>query len=515
MFSVSVFAQLSPGKLTKAHSNLEGLSNCTNCHILGKGVDEVKCLDCHKEIKRNLQQNSGFHSTEKVKEQKCWNCHSEHHGRKFRIVNFNKDNFNHSSTGFDLLGSHKKTDCEKCHTSKNISDVELKKRAKTFLGLSTDCVSCHEDVHKNTLGKDCSSCHNNDKFNPAEKFDHNKAKFKLTGSHVKTDCIKCHPVSGSGKKKFQKFKNIQFSSCLSCHKDFHKGKFGNDCTKCHNTSSFKNIDKNSFDHSKTDFKLLGKHSSVKCEDCHKNGIKVKLNYSKCTDCHKDYHNGEFKKQGVLTDCSKCHTVNGFSPSLFTLELHEKTKFKLTGSHLALPCINCHKKEKDWHFKNIGINCIDCHKNIHGKEISFKFLGNNECTKCHNTESWTTISFEHDKTDFKLLGKHNKVSCESCHKNKKTKEIKFIFSSLKSECVTCHKDIHLGQFDESGITKCERCHTFNNWQAEKFNHEKTKFSLKGGHEKLVCSACHKKMEKNNISYINFKLEAFKCADCHLQ
>ncbi len=52
VFAVSGFAQISPGELSKAHSHLEGLTNCTKCHVLGEKETTSKCLDCHKEIKK-------------------------------------------------------------------------------------------------------------------------------------------------------------------------------------------------------------------------------------------------------------------------------------------------------------------------------------------------------------------------------------------------------------------------------------------------------------------------------
>ena len=50
-FSARIIAQISPGDLTKAHADLEGISNCTKCHEIGEKVLSSKCLDCHKEIK--------------------------------------------------------------------------------------------------------------------------------------------------------------------------------------------------------------------------------------------------------------------------------------------------------------------------------------------------------------------------------------------------------------------------------------------------------------------------------
>ncbi len=77
-----------PDDLTNAHSNLEGISNCTKCHEIGEKVLSSKCLDCHKEIKSLVKANRGYHSYPEVKKRECASCHNEHHGRNFRISKF-------------------------------------------------------------------------------------------------------------------------------------------------------------------------------------------------------------------------------------------------------------------------------------------------------------------------------------------------------------------------------------------------------------------------------------------
>ncbi|MGA8264330.1 MAG: hypothetical protein WB779_07810, partial [Ignavibacteriaceae bacterium] len=69
--TANIYAQLSPGDLTKAHANLEGLSNCTKCHELGDKVTNTKCLDCHKDINSLLVKNMGYHSSPEVKNKEC------------------------------------------------------------------------------------------------------------------------------------------------------------------------------------------------------------------------------------------------------------------------------------------------------------------------------------------------------------------------------------------------------------------------------------------------------------
>jgi hypothetical protein len=517
IMSFNIQAQISPGDLTTAHAKYEGLSNCTKCHVLGKQIVNSKCLDCHTEIKQLISSGQGYHSGNDVKNKNCWSCHSEHHGRGFRIIVFNPDKFDHNKSGYRLVAKHSQIKCAECHQTKFIPNSLFRKRQGTYLGLNADCTSCHEDVHQNTLGKNCASCHNSLKFKPAALFNHDNAKFKLAGAHKKVDCIKCHLKEKTNGKDFQKFVNLQFKNCTPCHQDVHKGDFGNNCEKCHNTESFKTVSKNSFDHNKTRYPLEGAHISVICADCHGKNLLFKPKFAKCTDCHKDAHFGEFTVNNILRDCKECHTLEGFNASLYTIDEHNKIRFQLTGAHLAVDCKLCHYKgkSKEWHFKNIGYKCVECHENIHGAELTESFMPDNNCLSCHTVENWKKISFDHNKTEFKLSGKHNSASCGDCHDQKTTAEkISFRFVSLKNtNCTKCHRDIHLGQFADGTNPVCEKCHGFDNWRAVKFDHERTQFSLRGAHEKVPCSDCHKKAEINGNEFIKYKLEDFKCAVCH--
>ena len=104
-------SQISPGKLTKAHAHLEGISQCTACHDLGAKVSEKKCLQCHTALNARVSKNSGYHASKDIKGKSCIACHSEHHGLNFEMIRFDKATFNHDLTGYSLKGAHKKQDC--------------------------------------------------------------------------------------------------------------------------------------------------------------------------------------------------------------------------------------------------------------------------------------------------------------------------------------------------------------------------------------------------------------------
>ena len=142
-FGFSVHAQISPGVLSKVHSQLEGLSNCTKCHELGEKVSSAKCLACHTELKARIDQNKGYHVSAEVKGKQCANCHNDHHG-------------------FKLTGAHTKKKCEDCHKSAFIKDTKIKAKKFTYLGLKTECLTCHDDYHQKTLSASCADCHNDE-----------------------------------------------------------------------------------------------------------------------------------------------------------------------------------------------------------------------------------------------------------------------------------------------------------------------------------------------------------------
>ncbi len=511
----NLFAQISPGDLVAAHSGLEGISNCTKCHTLGKSLDNAKCLKCHTEIAGLINTNRGFHANKKVAKQNCWKCHGDHFGRKFQIIRFNKKTFNHVDAGYKLKGEHAKAGCNDCHKPEFINDKKLKNRKKTYLGLNTECKTCHEDVHQSTLGNNCAGCHTEEKFKPAVKFNHDNTNYKLTGAHKKVECRGCHTIATKNGKKFQKFNDVEYQSCKSCHEDFHKGKFGNKCSSCHTTASFRRVkNMRSFNHSKTNFPLVGKHKLVDCKTCHKGNLSFKPKYKLCTDCHSDYHEGEFQDDEDNSDCSACHTEKGFSPSTFTIEKHNNTTFRLTDAHEALPCYTCHRTGDKWHFKIDGKYCVNCHENIHQSSISEKYFSEKKCENCHNTVTWQNITFNHEQTQFKLTGKHQEQRCSACHfKRDEKSNIVQHFKDLQPYCSQCHNDVHAGQFGSGEDETCNRCHTTENWEPSLFDHNETRFSLEGAHANLECSQCHLPEKKKGVVFIRYKIEDTRCISCH--
>ncbi|MDF1575861.1 MAG: cytochrome c3 family protein [Bacteroidales bacterium] len=512
--TISLFAQLSPGDLAKAHAHLEGMSNCVKCHVLRKQVSNEKCLDCHREIASRIEANRGYHVSVEVKGKECASCHNDHHGRNFEMIRFDRDRFGHSLTGYTLQGAHGRIGCSQCHKKEFIGDPELRERTDTYLGLGQACKDCHEDYHQGDLGVNCSSCHGYEHFRPAPGFNHNNSAFRLAGKHQSVDCAACHRTTTRNGRETRIFRGGAHGNCTDCHRDVHENRFGQDCNKCHTELSFKQI-KNAgdFDHAATGFPLKGKHESLSCTSCHKNGYSGTLKHSRCADCHTDCHRKQFTTVSSVPDCAECHSEQGFSPSLFTIQRHNSLPFALDGAHRATPCFDCHRKDERWEFREIGKTCSDCHQDIHAGVLDSKYYPDKQCTACHQDSRWSDISFDHALTGYLLEGAHRNQSCRACHMST-GEQVSPVqkFSRLSSDCLEYHREVHNRQFGTLGIS-CLKCHDYFDWKVGLFDHSLTAFPLDGKHRDVDCAKCHPQVTEGDLIYTRYKPISTTCESCH--
>lgn len=169
---------LSAFKLEGEHSEVA----CEKCHVNNtfKGTPK-DCYSCHVQD----DEHNGQYGTQ------CESCHVS--------TDWEDATFDHSRTNFPLNGGHSNVDCEQCHTS------------GSFSGLSTACVSCHQDpaFHIGVFGTACESCHSSNAWSPAQfNLSHPEPRVEEGGNgvnHGGASCRECHPSS-----VFQ-------SSCTSCH----------------------------------------------------------------------------------------------------------------------------------------------------------------------------------------------------------------------------------------------------------------------------------------------------------
>jgi hypothetical protein len=245
-----------------------------------------------------------------------------------------------------------------------------------------------------------------------------------------------------------------------------------------------------------------------CFRCHKPFSKA-AQRGLCLDCHKevaaDINKGVgfhgLSKDVKDTECKQCHTDHkGREANIVLLDKevfdHRITDYPLKGAHTKVKCAECHLPTAK--YRDAPLQCIGCHKD---DDPHFGRLGT-ACADCHVERTWSDLSeagFDHDKTEFPLQGKHKKVACDRCHPSQ-------LYKPTPKDCFSCHKlnDVHGGRYGK----KCETCHTPNEWKRSIFDHDKTKFPLKGKHRQVACDTCHRGMLYEE------KLET-TCYSCHKQ
>lgn len=524
-------AQISPGDLSSSHTQLEGMSNCTQCHTLGKTISSERCLACHTEIRSRLDARTGLHGRNKYEQ--CIDCHKEHHGRDFSMRKIDTKSFDHSLTGYMLRGKHVNLDCSKCHEEEKIrkSDIGQKTKefkAHTYLGLLPDCSACHRDIHVGQFPPRCEQCHTVDGWKPAANFSHANTAYKLTGKHETLVCVGCH------KKTLEKgtvvqYVHLEFAACSSCHSDPHRGKFNQSCQSCHTTAGWNEGEAKRFNHSLTQFPLRGKHASVKCEGCHADaGKKWKKStgafsiakFKFCGDCHTDAHAEQFAQRKDGGRCESCHSEESFIPSTYSVNDHARSRFELKGAHIATMCTACHtsgtveaKSSRLFRWKD-ELRCLTCHKDPH--QGQFNSEPPKICEACHTTIAWNSLLFTHEATKLPLRGKHVSIPCTKCHTTTDAGTVseRIQYRALTIVCGGCHKDEHEGQFGSAGLTDCARCHTAASWKIENFNHTLlTRYELTGKHAVVPCGKCHTQTTINGRTIARYKPLGTSCVDCH--
>ncbi|MET3107305.1 hypothetical protein AAKU67_002262 [Oxalobacteraceae bacterium GrIS 2.11] len=186
--------------------------------------------------------------------------------------------------------------------------------------------------------------------------------------------------------------------------------------------------------------------------------------------------------------------------------------ELTHAHAKYEndCSHCHAKfDKTL---QMGL-CLDCHKEIaadlNAKSRMHGHLDDKTCRTCHTEHKGRNAElaildksgFNHNSTNFPLKDAHKPVKCASCHIGK----IKY--RDAPKLCNDCHKKDDQEKGHKGSLGKqCESCHSEKSWKDSSFDHEKTKFALKGGkHMDVKCADCH----VNKI----YNTAPTECIGCH--
>lgn len=345
----------------------------------------------------------------------------------------------------------------------------------------------------------CQTCHTTDswKMSPSAAFDHASVGFALSGRHATIECAACH-------------RDLRFSglspNCLTCHTDVHRSELGNDCARCHSPQMWQIPDMRER-HQLTRFPLVGQHATLACEACHASTATHQYTGvpTTCIGCHrKDFEaakNPNHMAQGFSPQCAKCHRST--APSWGGTFDHSLTQFPLTGSHLAVNCLSCHKNQT---FASTPMQCYACHKNDfttsrNPNHVAAGFT--TDCQTCHTTAVWSTGRFDHNTTGFPLIGAHRTQSCEDCHGNN-------VYAGHSTDCYGCHQSSFTGTTNPNHAAggfshECQTCHTTSAWRPSTFSHAGTRFPLTGAHLSVACSDCHVNNRYQGLTTV--------CYDCH--
>jgi hypothetical protein len=346
------------------------------------------------------------------------------------------------------------------------------------------------------------------------------------------NCSQCHE---SGRE-------ISGVKCLECHVEikqgldakagFHFLSSGSSCVTCHKEHLGRNaritqFDESKFDHPRTGLSLVGKHGSLKCEQCHigkfitSADVRKTLNdhprktflglEQRCVTCHTDRHKGT-----VSQDCRTCHTADGWKPA--AMFNHSKAKFALTGKHKPIECGKCHSgmssrgpSESILFATKDFSDCKPCHTSAHPAKFVDK-----TCKSCHNAEGWRVVTaVNHAETRYPLVGKHLTVGCDKCHVEMGLKRGQAVNFRTKAfgDCKPCHDSPHRFALVDR---QCKSCHMPTAWSAPAvvpFDHSLTRYVLKGKHASLRCEKCHKPTTQSPAFPRTYFPAFARCADCH--
>jgi len=422
-------------------------------------------------------------------------------------------------------------------------------------------VVCHEDPHRESLGDACEACHDATAWKPAPLFDHSRSRYPLDGGHVNVPCGKCHPPvepSNAGlPATLRRFKPVAFAECSDCHRDPHESRLGADCSRCHVTLSFRQVEREAFAHDRTRYPLRGRHRSVSCERCHDPVAAwgARPPSATCAGCHRDPHGRQLETGGARPDCGACHGVDGWAPSTFTVERHRTSAYPLEGKHATVACRSCHPKQPPSVatdalgtaailIRRAHERCTDCHGDAHAGQLAGR-PGQGACEGCHALDGWRPSTFtvdRHDALGLPLLGRHREIECAACHGPEERARsplpagvdpgtARVVLALPDTRCVACHHDPHDGRFEPQGERPesrgCPGCHTLERFRPSAVDvarHAAFGYRLEGAHLAVPCVACHRELELPSAASsligraqdsprLRLAAKHDRCEDCH--
>ncbi len=464
IFAINIYSQSPHGDSLK--------SDCYICHVdIHQGTLDKNCQLCH---------NTNNWTVNNIKEL-------------------------HQLKRFPLVGVHQSLDCLQCHSQSNIFNYGV---------LGVNCYDCHKNDYltaqnpnhvKENYSHNCYECHRIENVSwKSENKDH--SFFPLIGAHNINNCFDCHIDS--------KYTGLN-KNCVTCHlNDYNNaqnpnhillGFNPNECDICHTLN--KGFKPAKFDLHNQYFALVGAHTNLSCNICHKDNYAQKLPTA-CFGCHEnDFNNAINPPHTSLNfshECTECHTQTSWANASFNQHSNYFPIFSGAHNGVWSGCNTCHINNNNYS----NFECITCHE--HNKaETDIKHANINGyryssigCVDCH-PNGIASGAYNHALSGFLLTGAHIQTRCNLCHTQSQT----------PNTCSACHlNNYNLAtnpnhQLLNFGL-ECSLCHTTEaGWNIYQFPIHNNFYTFNGAHVNIKdnCQACHKG------NYINTSSE---CSSCHL-
>lgn len=486
-------------------------------------------------------------------QQRCTSCHEDAHKGRFGgscTECHGQDEpwakaakFDHAR--FPLLGAHAGRECAACHQPGTAADLAAERAAPAAVRA---CNACHADPHGGTTptalrlpdAGDCARCHAPTAWREArpDAAAHARFDFALHGPHARAACSSCHGDRGTPPRWTGAAPTE--AACAACHANSpHRAEVlaaarvadgpGDGCAGCHRAddAAWTSGRMTASQHAQAGFVLTPPHHEVACSKCHTAPTWGERYPGRspddCRACHQDVHGGQFADEAKYARCTACHDRAHWAPPRFGVAAHAATAFPLTGAHEAVACGRCHAQADGAPraFHGTSSRCADCHRDVHQGRFDRDGLpkvvgGGADCARCHDTTAFapTTAPFDHARwTGHALAGAHVQLACAACHPAGAADGRRH-GAVAGTDCASCHRDVHEGQFAVAGRVDCARCHEPTKWLPSVFDHQTmSRFRLDAMHGKLACSACHQAQPGEAGFVVRYKPLGTQCADCH--
>ncbi len=355
----------------------------------------------------------------------------------------NGSNFDHLTTGFELIGQHRSAACEGCHVG------------GVFKGTPKDCFACHaagartgasaKPTNHILSSDDCSQCHTEFGWRPVARFNHldviatcsschnNVQSRGKSPGHVLTtlECGICHSVSQSWASA--KFIHAGITgNCASCHDNVHAvgmpaGHVPSSapCETCHSSADFRTFAGTAMNH-------VGIASN--CQACHETGMSWYglVMVDRPTVAQDPTHPLATAPEGA--DCAICHqgvSVGDFSKNIWPAN-HIPTS-------QAAQCSSCHTTP--------DLSLMPTLASIH----AFAPSTTGNCAQCHGSAA---PSFAIPRLNFSIVGVPSShvpttAACETCHVG--------AGSSIAATPVVDGAKFSGSAMNHAGLATCVACH----------------------------------------------------------